>query len=156
MGFNNIPVLQHIIRDQHAARTHHPQHLWKEINILSLGRIHKDQIISLCQARQNICSISFKQSNPVSITGFLKIFPGYRDSLFIIFYRCDPAGVRKILAHQYRRKTYSGTHLQHLLRLLHGQKHPQKALHLPTNNRHIRLLRFLFQLFQKRAVTGIQ
>ena len=32
----------------------------------------------------------------------------------------------------------------------------KKALHLPTNNRHIRLLRFLFQLFQKRAVTGIQ
>ena len=57
-GFYDISVLQYIIRDQQTARRQKSQDIRQEINILSLGSIHENNIIGALQLLQDLCGVS--------------------------------------------------------------------------------------------------
>ena len=47
VGLNDIPTLEHVVGDQHAPGLHQPEHIIQEVDVLSLRRIHKDQVVGL-------------------------------------------------------------------------------------------------------------
>ena len=99
-GFYDISVLQYIIRDQQTSRRQKSQNIRQEIDILPLGRIHEDHIVSTIQFFQYLCGIAFQKSDFVFSSIFIKIFSGYGDSFFIFFYGCDMAIRRRIFTHK--------------------------------------------------------
>ena len=156
MGLNNVSILQHIIRDKRPSGFQQTQNIRHKMNILSFCGIHKDQIKRLGECRKDFRCIPFKQCNLLFFSCSLKIFPGNRDSLFIIFNRDNLTRYRIIFCHQNGRKPYRSTDFQNSFWFCHRQQKLQKALHLLPNNRNIGIQSFSFDSIQNSGISRIQ
>ena len=101
-GFNNISILQHIVRDKHTSRNHESHDFGKPYKILSLRRVHKDKIIGTGKFLQDFSGIAGEKSDSVTLPRSLKVSKGFWYPFFIFFNRCNTAVLRHGARHQKR------------------------------------------------------
>ena len=123
VGLDEIPLLEHIVRDQHGSLSHEPQHFRKEADVLTLGRVHENKVIGSVQCLQHLRRVPGNQRNPLAVSGSFNILPGYGNSLLIIFNGSDPAVLRTVFRHKDRRKSNGCANFQDFPRSLYHQKY---------------------------------
>ena len=99
-GLYDVPVLQYIVADQDSPGRQKSDHIRQKTNVLSLRRIHEDQVKAAVQSGQHFSRIALHQGNALLRSGFLEILPCDRDPLLVLFNRRDVTVLRSVLAHQ--------------------------------------------------------
>ena len=156
MGFDQFALLKHVIRQKDPSRCKQTYHIWKPVNILSLGCVHKNQIISSQKCRKDLTCISCQKSDPVFLSGFAEIFSCDGNSLFIVFYRCDMHIRLSVLTHKKCGEANGCPHLQNLHRPFDRKQYLHETLHFFTYDRDFILQGKTFQFFKKWCIARIE
>ena len=97
------------------------------MNVLSLGRIHEDQIVcAALQGRQDIRRIALKKGDLFLHSVFPEVLPGQRDPFFVLFYGGDMGIRRDTSGHKKGGKANGCSHLKNVAGTFLFQDHPQK------------------------------
>ena len=76
VGLKNISILQHVIADQHAAGSKKTHDLRQKMYVLTLGGVHKNQIIGSGKFGEHILRVTENEIYSVAHPRCLKVLPG--------------------------------------------------------------------------------
>ena len=155
-GKGCLPVLQDIVREQHAAGQKQPDKLRKPVDILPLCRVHEDKIIRAGEFRQNPAGIPLYQRDAAFFPRPLDILSRLGNPPVIILNRGDMALRPHMPAHQERGKSDRAPYFQDSRRPDHFHHGAQKGLGLLPDDRYMPREGFLLQGVEKFPVAPIQ
>ena len=121
--------------------------------VLTLGGVHKNQIIGSGQLGEHILRVTEDEIYAVAHSRCLKVLSGRLNSLFIIL-NCRDMRIR-VLTHKNGGKSDSAAHLEYFLRLHCREQDPKDALRFPAYDWHIRSHSLLLKTVQKIRITRI-
>ena len=145
--FQDLALLENIVGEQNAPRSQEPDHLRQKADILALRRVHKYEIKSSLQFRQDPGRVSLKKCHALR-RECGKILPCPGRSLFVPLNGDDLARSRRISVHDQRRIAYRRSDLQDPGGTEHFQKTLNKAPGVGPNDRYTILQSLSLQLPQ--------